>query len=241
MNPLDEVIQEQKNGKARGITAICSAHPWVLRAAMENTGESDGALLIEATCNQVNQYGGYTGMKPNDFVRFVRGLADENGFPFERILLGGDHLGPSIWQNEPAETALQKAEEMIRLYVRAGFGKIHLDASMRLGDDAGGTLPVEISARRAARLARAAEETRVEGLPAPHYVIGTEVPVPGGAHEHERITVTTVDGVRGMLAHTRDAFRREGVEVAWERVRAVVVQPGVEFGDDFVLDRKSVV
>jgi D-tagatose-1,6-bisphosphate aldolase subunit GatZ/KbaZ len=119
---------------------------------------------------------------------------------------------------------------------------------MNLGDDPAGPLPVEVCAARAARLARVAEaahgaETaRDEGLPAPWYVIGTEVPIPGGAHadlasEHEEgVAVTTVASVRQTLDATRAAFRREGVEHVWDRVLAVVVQPGVEFGDDFVLD-----
>ena len=54
---LDEIISAQKNGAVRGITSICSAHPWVLRAAVEHAARTGEALLIEATCNQVNQFG----------------------------------------------------------------------------------------------------------------------------------------------------------------------------------------
>ena len=69
--------------------------------------------LIEATCNQVNQFGGYTGMTPADFVQYVRGIAEENNYPFENINLGGDHLGPSVWQDEPADIAMGKAMALI--------------------------------------------------------------------------------------------------------------------------------
>jgi D-tagatose-1,6-bisphosphate aldolase subunit GatZ/KbaZ len=37
-----------------GLASICSAHPLVLEAALAG----DGTVLIEATCNQVNQEGG---------------------------------------------------------------------------------------------------------------------------------------------------------------------------------------
>jgi D-tagatose-1,6-bisphosphate aldolase subunit GatZ/KbaZ len=237
MNCLDEIVQMQKRGEVRGIPSVCSAHPWVLRAAMENATNTGAPLLVEATCNQVNQFGGYTGMRPGDFVRYIHSIAEENHFPVERVILGGDHLGPSVWQNEPAEVAMQKAEEMVRAYVRAGFTKIHLDASMNLAGDPTGVLPVEVCAIRAARLAKVAEQTWVgANLPAPRYVIGTEVPVPGGAREHENgVEITTVERVQDTLTVTREIFRREQVEAAWERVIAVVVQPGVEFGDDFVL------
>jgi len=236
MSDLDEVIQAQKRGEARGITSICSAHPLVLRAAMQNAQKTGARLLIEATCNQVNQFGGYTGMRPGDFVQYVWGIAEEMSFPVERVILGGDHLGPSVWQNEPAEVAMQKAEEMVHGYVKAGFVKIHLDASMNLGDDPAGGPSVEARAVRTAQLAKAAESARLENLPALRYVIGTEVPTPGGAQEHEEgVAVTTVDRVRETLDNTRDAFLKAQADSAWERVIAVVVQPGVEFGDDFVL------
>ncbi len=230
---LDEIVAAQKRGEAKGITSICSAHPWVLKTAMH---QRTGILLIEATCNQVNQFGGYTGMTPKDFVTYVRGIAEENNFPFENIILGGDHLGPNVWQNEPAESAMQKSEEIVRQYVRAGFVKIHLDCSMKLADDTEDALDVEISAQRAARLAKAAETSHVEGFPLPRYVIGTEVPVPGGAHEHEEgVNVTKVEDAQKTIDVTREAFLKEGLAEAWEQVVGVVVQPGVEFGDDFVL------
>jgi D-tagatose-1,6-bisphosphate aldolase subunit GatZ/KbaZ len=39
-----------------------------------------------------------------------------------------------------------------------------------------------------------------------------------------------------MLEVTQAEFLRQGLGSAWGRVIALVVQPGVEFGDDFVLD-----
>jgi D-tagatose-1,6-bisphosphate aldolase subunit GatZ/KbaZ len=230
---LDEIVQAQKQGEVKGIPAICSVHPWVLKAAMQ---QHSGALLIESTCNQVNQYGGYTGMKPGDFVCYLREIAEANNFPFENIILGGDHLGPGVWQNEPAELAMQKAEVMVHDYVRAGFLKIHLDCSMSLADDPAGSLDVEVAATRAARLARVAEKSGDGNL---RYVIGTEVPIPGGAQQYEEtIRVTRVEDVRQTIEITREAFSRAGLASAWDRVIAVVVQPGVEFGDDFVLPYK---
>jgi len=231
---LDEIVAAQKRGEAGGITAVCSAHSSVL----QQTLKVFEFPLIEATCNQVNQFGGYTGMTPKDFVACVRRLAEEAGFPFENIILGGDHLGPSVWQNEPAESAMQKSEVMIRDFVEAGFTKIHLDCSMKLADDPPGVLDVDVIAKRAAQLGKVAESvgTGLAPVQLPRYIIGTEVPIPGGAREHEEgISVTRIADARQTIEVTREAFLREGLESAWERVMGVVVQPGVEFGDDFVL------
>src|SRR5258706_710508 len=239
LNIFDGLIAIQKRGEAKGIASVCSAHPHVIKQTLRVFETLRVSPLIEATCNQVNQFGGYKGMTPRDFVSYIRGVAEENDFPFENIVLGGDHLGPNVWQNEPAESAMDKAKVLIRDYVQAGFVKIHLDCSMRLADDPQGALNPEIIERRVVQLAKVSEEFVGAGLvyaQLPRYVIGTEVPIPGGATEHEEgVRVTKVEDVRETIELHRKAFYELGLQPAWERVIAVVVQPGVEFGDDFVL------
>lgn len=160
MNYLDFVISAQKFGQSRGLTSICSAHPVVLEAAFRDGLARNTPLLIEATCNQVNQFGGYTGLTPADFVGYVAGIADRVGFPRQNLLLGGDHLGPLVWAGEPASVAMDKAKTLVRDYVQAGFSKIHLDCSMACVDDKDFT--VELIAERAAQLAQAAESAAHE-------------------------------------------------------------------------------
>ncbi len=233
---LDVIVRAQGRGSPFGIYSICSAHPHVLAAAMQRANQSDAPLLIEATCNQVNQYGGYTGMTPADFVAYVRDLARERDFLLERLILGGDHLGPSVWQAEPAATAMAKARELVRAYVRAGYTKIHLDASMKLGDDeAAGAPDICLAAERVAALAEAAEDAWADtpgSQTAPRYVIGTEVPPPGGIKGHESgIEVSSAGDVAQTIEVTKAEFLKRGLARGWERVIAVVVQPGVEYGD----------
>ncbi|NTV35819.1 MAG: class II D-tagatose-bisphosphate aldolase, non-catalytic subunit [Anaerolineaceae bacterium] len=238
MDYLDFILVAQKLGEPRGIPSICSAHLFVLKAAFRHGLAQNNPVLVEATCNQVNQFGGYTGMTPAEFVTYVHGIAAEANYPLERLILGGDHLGPNVWQNEPTASAMQKSINMVQAYVRAGFTKIHLDASMRLADDSSGGLSPELIAKRTAQLAKAAEEAAPDKTRL-RYVIGTEVPVPGGAfvgQEDEGLHITLSTDVEQTIEMTRCAFNEEGLEAAWQRVMAVVVQPGVEFGDDFVLE-----
>ncbi len=236
---LDEILSAHKRGESKGITSICSAHPTVIETAFSHACIHNTPLLIESTCNQVNQYGGYTGMTPLGFFRYIRKVADLYKYPQQNLILGGDHLGPEVWQSEPAEKAMDKARVLIRDYVHAGYLKIHLDASMRLGDDSDKQLQIAKAAERAAELARVAEDTfrRRGGGEAPRYVIGTEVPVPGGAREEETsLQPTRVSDAEETLQTTRQAFYNRGLESAWVRVIALVVQPGVEFGHDFIID-----
>lgn len=238
---LTGLVAAHKQGRTDGIYSICSAHPFVLEACMQQALEDDTPLLIESTCNQVNQFGGYTGMTPADFHDYVQVIAAKFNFPPERLILGGDHLGPNPWQHEPVERAMPKAEALVRDSVRAGYSKIHLDASMKCADDdPAESLPPELAAARAADLCRVAETTLAQAgndHPPPCYVIGTEVPVPGGTQEQEKeLAVTTGESVRETIDVTQKAFQQRGLEAAWERVIAVVVQPGVEYGDDTLFE-----
>ncbi|WP_263364684.1 tagatose-bisphosphate aldolase subunit KbaZ [Citrobacter werkmanii] len=232
------MVEQHKRGKANGIYAVCSAHPIVLEAAIRYAHANHTPLLIEATSNQVDQFGGYTGMTPADFRSFVCGLADSLNFSQDMLILGGDHLGPNRWQNLPAEQAMANADDLIKSYVAAGFKKIHLDCSMSCAND---PVPLtdEIVAERAARLAKVAEETCIAhfGESDLVYVIGTEVPVLGGAHEAlTELAVTTPDAARATLQAHYHAFEKRGLEGIWPRIIALVVQPGVEFDHTHIID-----
>ena len=240
LHPLQNIVQLQKKGVPTGVYSICSAHRYVIQAGIRQAAENKSLLVIEATSNQVNQFGGYTGMTPLGFREFVNKLVGEFGFPKDKLILGGDHLGPNPWKNEPALQAMDKARVLVKQYVLAGFTKIHLDASMLLGGDLAvdhGQLPPEMVAERAAVLCKAAEEGYEEllqvnpGATAPVYIIGTEVPVPGGTEHEETLRVTRVEDFRETVELSRQAFLAHGLSRAWERVVGVVIQPGVEFGD----------
>ncbi|HBH7006437.1 D-tagatose-1,6-bisphosphate aldolase subunit KbaZ [Citrobacter freundii] len=238
MKHLTKMVEQHKRGKANGIYAVCSAHPIVLEAAIRYAHANHTPLLIEATSNQVDQFGGYTGMTPADFRSFVCRLAESLDFSQDMLILGGDHLGPNRWQNLPAEQAMANADDLIKSYVAAGFKKIHLDCSMSCAND---PVPLtdEIVAERAARLAKVAEETCMAhfGESDLVYVIGTEVPVPGGAHETlTDLAVTTPDAARATLQAHYHAFEKHGLEGIWPRIIALVVQPGVEFDHTHIID-----
>lgn len=234
--PLLDVVAAQKRGQPAGIYSICSAHRQVLEASLRRAAADGTPLLVEATCNQVNQFGGYTGMTPTDFAGYVAEIAGEQEFPPDRIVLGGDHLGPNPWQHEPAAVALAKAQQMVRDFVAAGFAKIHLDASMHCGDDdCSRPLDPQVVADRAADLCTAAEDaSRQRAAPLrPVYVIGTEVPTPGGAQADDAgLQVTEPTAALETIELFRQAFLTRGLDDAWTRTIALVVQPGVEFGDE---------
>jgi D-tagatose-1,6-bisphosphate aldolase subunit GatZ/KbaZ len=205
------------------------------------THEND--LYIESTSNQVDQFGGYTGMTPADFARFIQNVALEKNINPNRIVLGGDHLGPNMWRNESARSAMEKACVLVSAYVKAGYRKIHLDASMFCADDPqekGKPLEGEIVANRTALMAECAERSFNEvknNSKKPFYIIGSDVPPPGGALDDlSDMAITKPEAVKQTIDLARQAFDAINLQSAWERVIAVVVQPGVEFGDQIVIN-----
>jgi D-tagatose-1,6-bisphosphate aldolase subunit GatZ/KbaZ len=239
MHTLKKIIKKNKEGYPAGICSVCSSNEFVIESAMEESVKFDAPVLIEATANQVNQYGGYTGMTPLMFRDYAYAIAKRVGLPADRVILGGDHLGPLTWKEEDAKDAMAKAEELVTEFVKAGFTKIHLDTSMKVADDGEGQLSSEIIAERGARLCYAAEKAfsdMKEGLQRPVYVIGSEVPIPGGTQDNEGLNVTSASDFSETVDLFKKSFLKMGLDDAWDNVVAVVVQPGVEFGSNSVHD-----
>jgi D-tagatose-1,6-bisphosphate aldolase subunit GatZ/KbaZ len=237
---LQEILRGNRRSAKGGTYAVCSAHPAVIEAAVRQSKADRSLLHIESTSSQVNQFGGYTGVTPAQFREWILSVAKNAGLAAEQILLGGDHLGPFPWRNEASISALEKACKLVRDCIAAGYQKIHLDASMACADDPKAGLPESTIAARAAILCQAAEQAHRElpsGSPQPLYVVGTEVPAPGGeSNDTGAPVVTKAKDVHRTLKAFHSAFREVGLESAWQRVIALVVQPGVDFGSNSIFD-----
>lgn len=236
MHELEKLVAIQKDGISQGICSVCSSNLFVIDAALLQAKETGTSVLIEATANQVNQMGGYTGMKPADYRELVYERAAIIGLPTDRIILGGDHLGPVAWQKQSAEDAMELAKVLVHDFAAAGYSKIHIDASMPLGGD--GILKTDVIADRTVILAKEAEkgfmEWKAENPDAIHpvYIIGSEVPTPGGSGEEDSLSVTKPEALTEMLDCFKAKFEEAGLQESWNKVIGAVVQPGVEFGNE---------
>ncbi|MBQ9573840.1 MAG: class II D-tagatose-bisphosphate aldolase, non-catalytic subunit [Synergistaceae bacterium] len=238
-NPLLNISERRKSGIHSGIPSYCTANELAIEAVLEQGKRFDSPILIEGTANQINQFGGYTGMKPSDFRDYVYAIADKVNFDRDKIILGGDHMGPLVWSDLPEAQAMSNSRELVRLCVLAGFRKIHLDTSMKLADDPlNERLSDDVIAERGAILLEECEKAYQELLRTqpnairPVYIIGSEVPIPGGSQEEdEGLRVTSPKDFETTLMTYKKKFEEHGISERWQDVIAVVVQPGVEFGD----------
>lgn len=238
-NFLHSMIEKRQLGIRCGIPSFCCANKIVIEAILEYAKKHDIIVLIEATSNQVNQDLGYTGMTPMDFKEYVFEIADRIHLSQNNITLGGDHMGPLPWVELDPEIAMNNAEVLVRDCVKAGYTKIHLDTSMPLrGDGIRNSFNDEVIATRTARLYSTCEEAYEElkkvnpDAIRPVYVIGSEVPTPGGVvGGMHQVEVTNANDFENSLLVYKKVFSKLGMSDAWEHIVAIVVQPGVEFAN----------
>lgn len=239
---LKQIFNENRNTDKGGIFCVCSAHPDVVVASLRYAKKNNTLLSIETTAHQVNHDGGYTGVTPKEYIDWVKKEAKVIGLAESDYILGGDHLGPTSWKNLSADQAMQHSKKVVEEYVKAGYYKIHLDTSILCADDSVDT-PESVLIERTITLAKIAEETAKKNFGSSEhlfYIVGTEVPLPGGSQKTENtISCTSKEQAQNTLELTKKAFLANGLESAWNRVYGLVLQPGVEFGDDFVFVYKK--
>ena len=115
LDRLHHIVEQNRAGEARALVSVCSAHPDVLRASLNWAERGDRPVVIETTSNQVNQDGGYTGTTPAQFASTIWQVAEKLGVDRERIILGGDHLGPQAWRSLAAQEAMAKSLSLIHI------------------------------------------------------------------------------------------------------------------------------
>jgi D-tagatose-1,6-bisphosphate aldolase subunit GatZ/KbaZ len=234
------ILKASREGEPRGVYAVCSVNRYAIRAALDQACRDRWPVLIEATARQVNPAGGYSGLAPTDFAARVTREAAAAGLDPDLFWLGGDHIGPYPWAPRSAATAMGHAARLVADLVAAGFSKLHIDTTAPCRDDpreADGTLPVELVVARTADLMAVAEQAahKLRSRP-PLYVVGSDVPAPGGTTDPTgRPRVSDPRQVAHVLAAIRKTLAGRGLDPVWPRVLAVVVRTGAEFSSHRVM------
>lgn len=221
------------------LPSYCIANQLAIKSIMLSRLSDNAPVLFEATSNQVNHKGGYTGMTPFKYKEMVVKLAEEVSFPVDRLIFGGDHLGPLPFSHCERKLAEHEAELMVRSFIKAGFQKLHIDTSMPLGSEK--FISKEAVAKLGVKLIKVAEQEfsqlKEENPLAlePIYVIGSEVPPAGG----KKLTdggphITSLTDIDETLKAYQEEIQKNNLMNVWDRIVALVIQPGVEYGDSSI-------
>jgi D-tagatose-1,6-bisphosphate aldolase subunit GatZ/KbaZ len=231
---LKTILAANRRGEHKGVYAVCSVNRHAIRAALRQARRDRWPVLIEATAQQVNPAGGYSGMTPADFAGLVYREAAAVDLDPGGVMLGGDHVGLRPWAHLPAGAAMGQALRLVKALVAGGFAKLHIDATTPVGDDPrepDGSLPMEYIISRTVDLMTAAESAaQRQGVRPPLYVVGSDVPAPGGATGAAGMGAISMSAqIEDVLAATRNALAHRNLTALWPRIVAIVARTGADF------------
>ena len=200
------------------LPSFCTSNFEVLNFLMIYSKIHKLPVLIECTSNQVNQYGGYTKLKPINFYKKIMNLKNKFKLKKENVLIGADHLGPLPWKHLDEKKALKNAIKLFKDCINAKFNKIHIDTGIKLKKDS--SLSKKIIIERCKKIYNSVNKKKLNHI---KFVFGTEVPVAGGG------------GGNKMLLTSLKAIKKDIEEYKKIRKRfSLVVEPGLNFTNNKV-------
>ncbi len=156
-------------------------------------------------------------------------------FPRDRILLGGDHLGPNRWKSGPRRLRHERGRNPHGRLCRRRLREDPSRRELRVRLLHGAALSTRSSPPLRA-IGQGVRGARRLATP-PVYIIGTEVPTPGGAVRGGGPARTPPRWNYAELHPGRSSkapSSTTGFKDAWSRIVGLVVQPGVEFLGDVI-------
>ena len=202
---------ERETGIRRTLFAACPNSTAVIKAAFRAAKRNNAPIYFAATLNQIDCDGGYTGMRPDEFVKLVR--MEAAAVNFDGIyIVAIDHGGPWLkdkqrtekWSTEAAMDGVKRSFEAALL---AGYDLIHVDPTVDINVPAGQTIDIRLVAARTVELIRHCETfRRAKGLPEISYEVGTEE-VHGGLADEKTFDT--------FLAELKTALKEAGLEDVW--------------------------
>ena len=220
-----------KNIFKHNLPSFCTSNSDVLRAIMIFCKCHDLPVLIESTSNQVNQHGGYSGLKPHQFAKKIRTIAKQLKYNKKSIIIGGDHLGPLPWKKLNAKTALKNSKILIRDCLKANYNKIHIDTAVICRDEK--KIDRLTIIKRCDEILNFFSKKDFKDI---FLVIGTEVPTAGGGH-HLKPTPTSFKSIKKEINLYNAIFKRNKKSLDKKKF-ALVIEPGIGFDHFRVIQAK---
>lgn len=204
-NHLLQIVRAVRQQIGPAIPAVASVLPDVIAAGLRQAREHGLPALIEAPAEEVNQFGGHSGLTPADFAALVQDVAHSHGLDAVPLILGADGLGPGLWPGLDPSAAMTHAERMVADFAAAGFNRLQFHA---------------LDAPGIARLVSVAE-THAPPRHPPVYAL------PAGGDPAS--SVTSPEDLAEALTRHEAAFAEADLAGAWRRVHTMSVRFGMGF------------
>ena len=207
------------------LPSFCSSNFDVLKSIMIFAKYQNFPVLIESTSNQVNQYGGYSGLKPFQFEKKIRRLAKFIKLNNKSLMIGGDHLGPLPWKDLDEATAMKNSKKLVKDCLKAKYKKIHIDTAIICRGEK--KIDRHTVIQRCDEILSVFSKKDFDNV---FLVIGTEVPFAGGGHTIKS-SPTTFESIKEEIDLYSTILKKK-------KKFALVIEPGIGFGNFSVIQAK---
>jgi len=219
---IGAIILMKKNWFKKPLPSFCTSNFDVIKIILIYAKIYRLSVLIECTSNQVNQFGGYSGLKPKEFYKKIILLSKKIQLNRKYIIFGADHLGPLPWKNLNKKNAFKNAEKLLKSISKEKFEKIHLDTTIVCGNEK--KLNLDKVRSRFFELFKSIPKKKLKNI---YLVAGSEVPYAGGGDFKENISklkdVQNDYSIYNSIINQKKSKKREF---------ALVIEPGMSFTND---------
>lgn len=162
------------------LPSFCTANFNVIKILIIFAKYYNLPILLESTSNQVNQFGGYTGLTPRQFYKKIDKLKKKIKIKNKQVMIGADHLGPLPWKKLNSKIALKNAKTLIKKCISLKYDKIHIDSTIVCKDDK--NLNLNLIRSRSAKIFNTVPKKDIKNI---FFVFGSEVPFAGGGNTNK--------------------------------------------------------
>ena len=212
------------------LPSFCTSNDDVILSIINFCKKNNLPVLIESTSNQVNQFGGYSKLKPSNFKKKVEKLAKKISFPKKNIIFGGDHLGPLPWKNLDYKIAMDRGEKLVSLYFKSKFKKLHIDTTMKLKNDK--VFNKQIIKARSEKILSNLNHKYSNKL---IFILGSEVPPAGGERIIRNFNKKKIFEIKSEILLYKKIFQNLNLK----NKLYLVVDTGMSFNDTKVFKSKT--
>ena len=196
----------------KSLPSFCTSNFNVIKLLIIFAKYNNLPILIETTSNQINQYGGYTYLKPKQFLRKINRIAKNLKYKNE-IMFGADHLGPLPWKDFEENKALKNAKKLFKDVIKAGYKKIHIDTGIKLKGDK--FLSKVKIFNRCKSIFNTVSGNSIKNI---FFVFGTEVPIAGGENKYN-LKNTNINSIKNDVKYYKK----------FKKNFSLVIEPGLGF------------
>ncbi len=117
-----------KDGAHWVVMAVNMRHRIMIPGIVKASMELDAPIIYELALSESDMKGGYTGLDPMQFIKTVVEINEEMGNTGEKATPFTVHRDHTTVQ-KPTRAAFDKADEVIRKSIEAGYGSFSIDCS----------------------------------------------------------------------------------------------------------------